>query len=101
LFSLIFSHNILIGWNKLTGLIPTEIGLLTNLKEGDYYYNYNDARDSYNAVSDLPKIENDDYYYLFDGTEIEVSDGDYYYNDARDNYNAVSDLPEIETEIEI
>ena len=51
----------------------------------------------HNAVSDLPEIENDDYYYSFDGTKIE----DYYYNDARDNYSAVSNLPEIETEIEI
>ena len=69
------------------------------VNDGDYYYN--DARDSFNAVSDLPEIDDSDYYYLFDGTKIEVSDGDYNYNDAHDNYNAVSDLPEIETEIEI
>ena len=35
LFSLIFSHNILIDRNELTGSIPTEVGSLSNLVQLD------------------------------------------------------------------
>ena len=63
-------------------------------------YSNNILETSNKLTGTIPTEVRNDYYYSYDATEIEVSNGDYYFYEPIDNYNAVSDLPEIETEIE-